>query len=299
MRFWWASQGKNYDNAIVQGSLWTCPWSDGTLRRDRILIKALDVGDVVFHYAHGNVRAVSRVVAEWVPAPRPSGYPKRNADDLDAGWLARVEPIATGLELGWHELPALIAVGSPGPMDKHGTPQEKYLSEIADDDGHRLLERLGVSIQPGDATGSGRELVDEIWEFGETDVAAIGRRRREQGRLRAYLLRGRDAAECDICGRELPASLLVAAHIVPRALSDETHRKDFAAIAMLACSLGCDELFELGYILVDQLGVVQLGRPADTAALRVAVEQLASARCTAHNERTASDFASHARLVLA
>lgn len=67
----------------------------------------------------------------------------------------------------------------------------------------------------------------------------------QQGRLRGYLLAGRDAANCDLCGRRLPASLQVAAHIVPRSVSDEDHRKDFAAIAMLACNLGCDELFEL------------------------------------------------------
>ncbi|WP_156891551.1 hypothetical protein [Agromyces subbeticus] len=298
MASWWASQGRNYETAIVQGTLWTSPWPDGTLRQDRIRIKAIRNGDHVFHYAHGYVRAVSRVVAEWVPSPRPSGYPKRTSLDLDAGWLVRVEPIATDLALDWHELPELIAVGAPGPMDRNGIPQEKYLSVIADDEGQRLLERLGLAIEADTVDLTEPASVDGIWELGETDAVTIGRRRREQGRLRAYLLDGRDSASCDLCGRRLPVSLLVAAHIKPRSVSDEDHRKDFASIAMLACSLGCDDLFELGYVLVDTSGVVKPGRDAETDALQSVVDRVVGRTCTAHNTKTAGDFADRATLIL-
>ncbi|AZS41868.1 hypothetical protein CVS54_03229 [Microbacterium oxydans] len=121
----------------------------------------------------------------------------------------------------------------------------------------------------------------------------------QQGRLRGYLLAGRDAANCDLCGRRLPASLLVAAHIVPRSVSDEDHRKDFAAIAMLACNLGCNELFEQGYLVVDSEGAVRAGRDIETVALQVVVEELVERLCTAHNTNTAADFARHHRLVWA
>lgn len=299
MAYWWASQGRNYESAIVQGTLWTAPWPDGTLRQDRTRIKAIRNGDLVFHYAHGLIRAVSRVIAEWVPAPRPTGYPKRTPLDLDAGWLVRVEPIATDLILDWHELPELIAVGAPGPMDRNGVPQEKYLSVITDEEGQRLLDRLGVSVEFDSMGPPELAPVDAIWELGETDATTIGRRRREQGRLRAYLLGSRDSANCDICGRRLPASILVAAHIKPRAVSDEDHRKDFASIAMLACALGCDELFERGYIIVDESGVVKPGRDAKTGALQSIVDGLVDGKCTAHNTKTAGDFADRAKLVIA
>lgn len=298
MAFWWASQGQNYDTAIVDGTLWSCAWRDGTLRRDRTLLKDMQIGDVVFHYSRSGVRAVSRVAASWVPAPRPSGYSKRNTDDRDEGWLVRVEPIQTGLTIERNELPALVTVGSPGPLDRDGIPQEKYISPLSDTEGQALLERAGIVIEPS-TPGVAAASVDEIWELGETDAATIGRRRREQGRLRGYLLGGRDVAACDICGRELPASLLVAAHIVPRSISDEDHRKDFGAIAMLACSLGCDELFELGYVIVDNTGLVRPGRPAESEALQDVVDQLANRTCSAHSKRTAADFAKHATLVLA
>ncbi|TFC50852.1 hypothetical protein E3O47_07540 [Cryobacterium sp. TMT2-17-1] len=299
MAYWWASQGRNYETAIVQGTLWTSPWPDGTLRQDRTRIKAIRNGDLVFHYAHGFGRAVSRVIAEWVPASRPTGYPKRTSLDLDAGWLVRVEPIATDLALDWHELPELLAVGAPGPMDRNGVPQEKYLSVITGEEGQRLLERLGISVELGSTNPRAPASVDAMWERGETDATTIGRRRREQGRLRAYLLDGRNSANCDICGHQLPASLLVAAHIKPRAVSDEEHRKDFASIAMLACALGCDELFELGYVIVDEYGVVKPGRNAETDALQSVVDRLVGGKCTAHNSKTADDFADRLKLVMA
>jgi len=134
-----------------------------------------------------------------------------------------------------------------------------------------------------------------LWDLGETDALTIGRRRREQARLREYLLGRRATASCDVCGRELPAALLVAAHIVRRADLDEERRKDFGSIAMLACSLGCDDLFELGYIVVDEAGIVKAGRAADTPFLGSAVELLIDNVCTAHNGCTAADFAEHAR----
>jgi len=295
VKFWWASQSQTYA-AIEQGTLWTCPLRDGRALESRTLIKQLRVGDLVFNYASGSVRALSRVVAEWVPSPRPSGHEGKDGDP-DAGWIVRLEPIVTGLSLDWRELPDLIGVGSPGPLDKDGIPQQRYISVISDEAGKRLLDRLEIAVEaPAEQPG---EQLDEIWDLGETDAATIGRRRREQARLRAYLLGGRADSCCDICGREFPAALLVAAHIVPRAVSSDAHRKDFASIAMLACSLGCDDLFELGYIVVDEAGLVQAGRVADTPALASAVDQLANRVCAAHSERTAADFAGHARLILA
>ncbi|MDH6238203.1 hypothetical protein H4V99_002948 [Cryobacterium sp. CG_9.6] len=163
-------------------------------------------------------------------------------------------------------------------------------------DNHRIV---AFERNPGWINPSEPASVDEVWELGGTDATTMGIRRREQVRLRSYLLDGRDSANCDICGRELPASLLVAAHIKPRALSDEEHRKDFASIAMLACALGCDQLFELGYVIVDEDGVAKPGRDAETSALQSIVDQLVDRKCAAHNTRTARDFADHLKLVMA
>lgn len=296
MAYWWASQSETR-SAIDEGTLWTCLTKDGAGIPGRTRIKELRVGDLVFTYAGGSLRALSRVVAEWVTAPRPSSHPGREGDP-DTGWLVRTEPIATGLSLEWQEVKALLAsIGSPGPFDKDGLPGQRYISVITEEEGPRLLERLGITVDALAAPSADLPPVDALWDLGETEAVTIGRRRREQARLREYLLGRRVTASCDICGRELPASLLVAAHIVRRADLDEEHRKDFASIAMLACSLGCDDLFELGYIVVDEAGIVKAGRAADTPSLGAAVEVLMDNVCTAHNEHTAADFAEHARLI--
>jgi predicted restriction endonuclease len=63
-------------------------------------------------------------------------------------------------------------------------------------------------------------------------------------------------AKCDLCGREFPVELLIAAHIKQRAQCSNLERQDEANVVMSACRLGCDELFERGYISVNDDGAV-------------------------------------------
>lgn len=97
-------------------------------------------------------------------------------------------------------------------------------------------------------------------ELGEDlDRITEGRQRREQHRLRMTLFAGRTTARCDLCSRDLPVDLLVAAHIEQRSQCSNSERLDLANIVMSACRLGCDELFERGYISVGDDGAIILG----------------------------------------
>lgn len=60
---------------------------------------------------------------------------------------------------------------------------------------------------------------------------------------------------------------------------------------MLACVLGCDALFEAGYIAVDDQGKIVAGRGAATEAVVAQVATLTGRRCPRHNELTAARFA--------
>lgn len=82
------------------------------------------------------------------------------------------------------------------------------------------------------------------------DGVALTKYRKEQAFLRAYLLDGRNQAACVLCGRMMPQELLVAAHIKPRSKASRSERLDFENIAALMCSLGCDSLFEKGFVYV-------------------------------------------------
>ena len=61
---------------------------------------------------------------------------------------------------------------------------------------------------------------------------------------------------CSLCGDQLPVQFLVAAHIKKRSECSHKERLDIPAIAMAACKFGCDALFEVGYLAVDDKGVV-------------------------------------------
>lgn len=132
-------------------------------------------------------------------------------------------------------------------------------------------------------------------DFAVLDGEALRKYRREQGRLRRLLLDGAEVAACALCGRDFPAALLVAAHVKRRSEATEQERRDLRNVAMLACSFGCDRLFELGYVTVDEGGAVvtaATGGPLD-AHLR-----LLEGRMTyAFHERSARYFEWHRRNV--
>ncbi len=65
---------------------------------------------------------------------------------------------------------------------------------------------------------------------------------------------------------------------------------------MLICSLGCDALFEWGYIVVTANGRMEPGIPAETWQLESAVAKLSGQWCTAHDEVTAPRFEFYRRL---
>ena len=84
---------------------------------------------------------------------------------------------------------------------------------------------------------------------GKTDKSVEVKRRIEHDVIVDYLFGATESTECAICSKTYPNDLLVAAHIKKRALASDKERKDLNIVFPL-CTLGCDSLFERGYILV-------------------------------------------------
>ncbi|MGW0892813.1 hypothetical protein [Saccharopolyspora sp. NPDC002578] len=131
--------------------------------------------------------------------------------------------------------------------------------------------------------------------FGDVDATSLVKVRREQARLREVLVGDRDEAHCALCGHAYPLSFLVAAHVKKRALCTDEERRDLLHVAMLACSFGCDALYETGWITVDDRGRV-LAAPTESlpaGRFRDLVHHLSGRRCAAHNERSEVYFSWH------
>ncbi len=118
--------------------------------------------------------------------------------------------------------------------------------------------------------------------------------RREQTTLRKRLFGTVDVAGCSLCGRELPVHLLVAAHIKPRATCSDLEKRDLDNIAMRACLLGCDALYERGHIAVGEDGRVVVDATVRGVEALVSVTQLLDRRvCSAYRPQTAGYFRWH------
>lgn len=128
---------------------------------------------------------------------------------------------------------------------------------------------------------------------GDLDATALTSVRREQRQLRAKLLGHARAADCSLCGSRVPVDCLRTAHIKKRSECSENERRDQVNI-MRACTLGCDHLFELGYIYVDAGGMIQkTDRAASTPAVEATVAELAGKACAAHSDASDRYFAWH------
>ncbi|GAA2216640.1 hypothetical protein GCM10010429_44380 [Micromonospora olivasterospora] len=127
---------------------------------------------------------------------------------------------------------------------------------------------------------------------GDLDALVEVRRRREQRRLRHRKFGLREQITCDLCGRSMPVRLVAAAHIKRRAEASRDERLTLENI-MAACLLGCDALFEHGYIHVDSAGVIRASQRAHGNADE-ATRSLTGRRCTAFSARSRPFFEYHA-----
>lgn len=180
---------------------------------------------------------------------------------------------------------------------KHGTPmsRRKYVSGWRVDDLReeaRAVEILGGKIESRQPTDIGK-LIKRL----AADPVCMRRGRAEQALLRAMLFGGIEST-CDVCGRKLPTSLLVASHIKPRAKCSPRERLDIPAIAMRACLLGCDALYERGLVAVAPGGRIvvasAIGKGKGAQAIR---NQYRQAKCRAYGSKTERYFEWHLRHV--
>jgi hypothetical protein len=161
----------------------------------------------------------------------------------------------------------------------------------------RVLDELDLGLGigatlPSDADIAAAKAALQAME-GNLEASGVTRRRREQVHLRTVLLGKKQAEFCSICGRKLPVDLLVIGHIRKRHSCPPDVRKDLANV-MPVCLLGCDVLFENGYIYVDAQGTIQASEHIGSVPhLATVIKSLAGLPCKAWGSASEPYFLWH------
>ncbi|CAO5147010.1 HNH nuclease domain-containing protein [Frankia sp. AiPs1] len=226
------------------------PGKNGSNRKK---IGSFHVGDAVFFYSDRALISGGTIAYRF----RNAGLARRlwGEDKNDLTWehmyaigdLRRVR-------ISFTEISSVIGWKSSAVL------QQAHI--ITDRHADYLAELWGLDVSTADDYEIEERFisVSEPSFDGPLDRNSMRAQRVEQGQLKRLLL-ARGGNRCALCGREFPAKLLVAAHIKKRAACMEDEKRDLANVGMLACLLGCDSLYEHGFVGVGADGHLLV--PAD------------------------------------
>lgn len=149
MSYWWVNQSQSWAQERAGSYMWA-PLRDGAGHRPGHWEAMTDVrlGDIVFHYASGAIRAVGTVTAQAELAPRPADLPESWERE---GRVVRVAVVdaTPHLPLGEIDLDARLAeIG--GPFDRNGDIKQGYLYPLSGALGLALLHQVGATVGPID-----------------------------------------------------------------------------------------------------------------------------------------------------
>lgn len=270
----------------LQDGLWG--WKKPTLDRsgNRGVVASLQAGDfLLLGYGGPNSRVA------------PGGWQRARIKRVVVGQVIR--PLYTSTSVVWPDdvYPERIGLEILGDY-----PDVSGLSTDGMEALRLSANRQGAAVKdPGTealfalaATGpreDGPPMSEADGAEAETDALRSVFVRREQARLRRLKFGGAEEIKCAICRRTLPSRIVHAAHIKRRAAAGYTERMDLANI-MGACTLGCDSLFEFGFIYVDRDGLIRVA-PAVPPALAAVASDLAGELCDAFCPASADYFEYH------
>ena len=161
----------------------------------------------------------------------------------------------------------------------------------------KLLETLDLGSETYTPEIDKEELEEDIEEEiefeGDVDSETKSVQRREQRYLRKNLFGGEKYGKCGICNERYPVKFLTAAHIKKRAKCDSKEKRDIENIAMPMCRFGCDDLYEKGYITVEDGKVVRLLDEPVTDTVNDYIDEIVGNDCDYWDEDTKEYFEWH------
>lgn len=257
MAFWWVNHKQTFKEEIGGGYIWSpAKNNDGSRNQTYINLTTVNVGDIVFSYAAGEIRAAGVVERKHVESERPAAFGHSGEQWDMNGWLVQVQWVVFDTPFspkGYLSAIVPLLPGKYSPIQNNGDGNQKfYLTSISDDLGKLLLSiahsrNTGVSEFIGDVEQS----VSDDLEEGEIKKQAIPKTeqeqlikaRRGQGFFRLNL--EKIEKSCRLTG-VTDKRFLIAGHIKPWRASDNIEKLD--GNNGLLFSPHADMLFDRGWI---------------------------------------------------
>ncbi|MCV4263748.1 hypothetical protein OH708_19750 [Pseudomonas capsici] len=148
---------------------------------------------------------------------------------------------------------------------------------------------IGTNTPPVTLNEARREIDEDM----ETEGSASQSTRKEHRYIVDHLFGKKLTGTCCICQGEYPRKLLVAAHIKKRAACEKKEKLDIEHIAAPMCKMGCDPLFEHGYISVRDGIVVKHPSMEMTSAIEHYIDQLVDKKTPIWNGKNSKYFKWH------
>jgi hypothetical protein len=166
---------------------------------------------------------------------------------------------------------------------------------LYEDESRFILQQLGIDdieSSTKEMPASEAEAEKALKNLPETNRITSAIARKEHNLLTSLLHGKRVNNECAICHKTFPTSLLNTAHIKKRANCTHEERVN-RYIVMPLCTLGCDELYERGYISIVNGKIVALRKKPLTEAVRKYIAGIEGNDCSYYNETTKGFFDWH------
>ena len=271
-------------------------------------------GDIVYFYRHKTFIAVGKVtmtIHSKQLGRQLWGSKKRSTWEY-IYFLHDVQPMAApaidfNLAIGYgpdHHIQGftiLDRIKSELALDYFGMNPLTEIEWLSDEDD--ALQDLvhAVRAQSIENTAGSSERTSKIAELTEklaglktTDKKGLEYQRAEQSILTALLHLDDEYNTCAFCGQRFPVSFLVTAHIKKRAYCTHEERIN-PDIAMPLCTMGCDQLYEKGYITVRNGEIALLKRSPSSEYIKEYLNRVKGRSCSYFSELTRPFFEWHAR----
>ena len=256
MNYWWVNHKQTFRQELGNFYIWSPKRNrDGRRNQSYDNLPRVQVNDIIFSYAIGEIKAIGIVSNQAIDSPRPIEFGETGNQWDNDGWLVKVdwEIISPPVKPKEH-LSSIVNMlpEKYSPIRSNGDGNQGiYLSEIGSELGEYIINLSGIKniiLEQVEINQISQQenLIEESLlsqPIPDTEKEQIVKSRIGQGLFRNRV--EEIETRCRITGIE-DKRFLIASHIKPWRLSDNNERLDGNNGLLLSPHV--DKLFDLGWI---------------------------------------------------